>query len=457
MCGVHAAISKGRTPLLPQTILDGLALLQHRGKDGYGIVWSCDGKCEVLKAPGLVSEATLSLKHADAYLGHNRYSTSGGYMEMTEVSLCEQQPLRGEMNGEPFWLVHNGNIPGIDGHDTQQILRQISSFQTDNMESALISLVKLLPAAYSLIVLFRGTLYGVRDRFGVRPLCIGENEEAFFLSSETRGLGKVPAVRNVSPGEVVRLGRTLESVYVDPSAQLSLCTFELLYFSHEDSILDGYHVKAVREKLANVMATKEAPDIVSSAPVVVGVPETGITLGQAYARTLGLDYAQLISTAPKATRTFIAKTSQDRRKGCLDKFVYNERELCGRDVVIVDDTIVRGTVISAIIERLNGIGVRKIHVRIPAPPVIDVCYMGIAIRSKDELIKHGRSIEQVREKIGANTLSYPSVEEVAQFVPKKSYNHCFSGRLVPSMLSSISTGCHNQDTSQTSSLAHRHF
>jgi glutamine phosphoribosylpyrophosphate amidotransferase len=98
-------------------------------------------------------------------------------------------------------------------------------------------------------------------------------------------------------------------------------------------------VKAVREKLANVMATKEAPDIVSSAPVVVGVPETGITLGQAYARTLGLEYAQLISTAPKATRTFIAKTSQDRRKACLDKFVYNEPELCGRDVVIVDDRI----------------------------------------------------------------------------------------------------------------------
>ena len=446
MCGVHAGISKGKVYLPPHTILEGLARLQHRGKDGYGIVQSVSGQCEMFKAPGLVSEANISLDDADAYLGHNRYSTSGDYMGKGEISLAEQQPLQGEIRGEPFWLVHNGNIPGADGHDTQQIAGQISSFPTGDMETALISLVKLLPAAYSLIVLFRGALYGVRDRFGVRPLCIGESEDAFFLSSETRGLGEVRTVRNVSPGEVVRLGKSLESLYVDPRAKLSLCTFEILYFSHEVSVLDGYHVKGVREKLATMVATKESSYIVKTAPVVVGIPETGITLGRAYAKTLGLQYGQFVSKAPRATRTFIVKTSQDRRKACLDKFVYDERALRGRDVVIVDDTIVRGTVISAIIERLKEIGVGEIHVRIPAPPVIDVCYLGIAIRTKAELIKPGRSIEQVREKIGADTLSYLTIEEVAQFVPEKSYNHCFRGKLDPDMLVSTSSDFRSQDT-----------
>ena len=214
---------------------------------------------------------------------------------------------------------------------------------------------------------------------------------------------------------------------------MSLCTFEILYFSNENSIIDGYHIKKIREQLSTKLADKE--DIALNNHIVIGIPLTGILLGKAYARRLDLIYEQWITKNPKMDRTFIIKTDKERKAACMKKFYYDVLELKGRNVIIVDDTIVRGTVITAIIKKLREIGVNEIHVRIPAPPVIDRCLLGISIQDKRELIKTNRSVEQVCKAINADSLKYLTLEDISDVVPEKSYNHCFSGYIDERILS----------------------
>ena len=456
MCGVFALIARENNPAYLKVMIEGLKLLQHRGKDGFGIVSSTKTGYDSMKLPGMITEKadeiTNGLQHNGAmYVGHNRYSTSGKYLGKKNIDLCELQPLEGDFNGEPFWLVHNGNIPGLRQHDTTFILNSISEHPSGNMESSLIALMESVSAAYCLVVLYRDSLYAMRDRYGIRPLCVGANESITCISSESRGLGEIPMVRNVAPGEIVRISACdMTTIYTHPETSLSLCTFEILYFSHEDSMLDGYSVKDTRMKLARTLASIDKCTL-KGTPIVVGIPETGVILGQSYARELGLEYEQLITKNPSSSRTFIVKTKEDREKACLEKFLYSEKHLHGRDTIIVDDTIVRGTVITSIIKRLKSIGVGEIHVRIPAPPVTDVCHLGISIQSKDELVKTGRTVEEIRSHIGATSLRYLELSDLDGLVPKKSYNHCFSGWIDPKIMktTSISNDCHSQDTLQT--------
>ena len=469
MCGIYAIISKTDKSLDPLEIINGLQNLQHRGKDGFGIVYTnyYNNTSHVIKKSGMINESATILdelnskaKNTNIYIGHNRYSTSGGYLGKSQISLTEQQPLRFELNqisdtvpslsdtnhpATPLWLVHNGNIPLIKGHDTLHIINHIINNTYDNIEDALISLINNIPAAYSLIILHKDTIYIIRDRFGIRPLCVYESNDNFYVSSESCSLPLLTSNnqsvlgpeqwRDVIPGEIIRIKKnTLESIYLHPQSQLSLCTFEILYFSHENSILDKYNVKKIRQNLATKLALLEDYSIVSNSDVVIGIPDTGITLGKAYAKHLGLEYQQLITKNPRASRTFIVKSVKDRKNACINKFIYQEDKLYGKNVIIVDDTIVRGTVISAIIERLKNIGVKQIHIRIPAPPVIDVCHLGISIQNKEELIITGHTIEEVREKIKATSLRYLQVKDISEILPEKSYNHCFTSYIDPIIL-----------------------
>ena len=254
------------------------------------------------------------------------------------------------------------------------------------------------------------------------------------MSSESYGLGNIPFLRDVYPGEILKIDDNgITSIYTHPRSQVSLCTFEILYFLNEHNITDGYDITHIRKQLAYTLAKKE--QLLDKKYIVVGIPLTGILLGKAYAKYLNVEYRQYITKNSNISRTFIEKTNEERKITCRKKFIYDEIGLKNNNIIIVDDTIVRGNVITTIIQNLRNLGVNEIHIRIPAPPVIDRCLLGISIQSKKELIITNRTIDQVRKKINADSLRYLTLEDISPFLPKKSYNHCFSGYIEKEIVS----------------------
>ena len=252
-------------------------------------------------------------------------------------------------------------------------------------------------------------------------------------------MGDTPFLRDVMPGEVLKIDNNgITSIFVHPKNQLSLCTFEILYFANENSFIDGYCIKDIRKQLAIKLAKRE--EFTEKDYIVIGIPSTGMLLGQSYANVLGLDYRQWITKNPNIDRTFILKTDKERKEACMKKFFYDRIQLKGKKVIIVDDTIVRGNVIGSIIENLRNIGVSEVHVRIPAPPVVEKCILGISIQHKKELIATNRNVKEVSKKINADSLSYLSLYDISDMVPPKSYNLCFSGYVDKNIIS-----CSNED------------
>ena len=276
-------------------------------------------------------------------------------------------------------------------------------------------------------------LYALRDRFGIRPLCVGEKNDKFYISSESCAFDdNVNYLRDVNPGELIKIDENgIESLYIHKDAKVNLCTFEILYFLNEESYVDGLRIKNIRKNLGKILANKE--DILNKEDkdyIVVGIPLTGILYGKSYAKHLGLDYEQLINKNKNISRTFIILNNSERKKACNNKFIYDETKIKDKKIVIVDDTIVRGNVIKAIINNLKKCGAKEIHVRIPAPPVIDVCELGISIQTKEELIMNNKTVDEVCDEIGADSLKYLDVVDLEYF-PKDSYNQCFTGFINP--------------------------
>jgi len=425
MCGIFAIFSSTENKNIGDEIVNGMELLQHRGKDGYGIAYYTSDHFDVIKKEGRINMKELSID-SRCCVGHNRYSTSGYTIDNGEIIKNELQPLKGSIGTHTYYLVHNGNIPSARGHDTTRLVELIDSLKGMDIEQILIFIVKTIPAAYCLILLFENKLYIVRDRYGIRPMCLGQYKHSYYVSSESHGLGDVPFLRDVTPGEVLRIDDNgITSIFVHPMNQLSLCTFEILYFANENSVIDGYNIKNIRKKLAIKLAAREG--LTDKDYIVIGIPATGILLGQTYANEAGLDYRQWITKNPNVDRTFILKTDKERKEACMKKFFYDKVHLKGKKVILVDDTIVRGNVICAIIENLRNLGVTEVHVRIPAPPVVERCILGISIQSKKELIATNRSVNEISKEINADSLSYLLLNDISDLVPPKSYNLCFSG------------------------------
>ena len=438
MCGIFAIFSSSENKNIGNEMINGLRLLQHRGKDGYGIAYYDNNIFNSIKKEGRININKLSI-NSRCCVGHNRYSTSGYTIDSGKIVEDELQPLKGSVESEAYYLVHNGNIPSAQGHDTSCLVDLIDSLKGMNIENILTFIVKTIPAAYCLILLFESKLYVVRDRYGIRPVCLGQSEHGYYVSSESHGLGDVPFMRDVTPGEVLRIDENgITSIFVHPKSQLSLCTFEILYFANENSVIDSYNIKTIRKQLSIRLATREK--LTEKDYIVIGIPSTGRLLGQTYADVAGLDYRQLITKNPNIDRTFILKTDKERKEACMNKFFYAKSQLKGKKVILVDDTIVRGNVICVIIENLRSIGVTEVHVRIPAPPVVERCILGISIQDKKELIATNRSVNEISKKINADSLSYLSLNDISDLIPPKSYNLCFSGCVDKSIIT-----CSNED------------
>ena len=438
MCGIFAIFNNKYNNNL-QELFYSLQKLQHRGKDGYGIVYFYDNSSLITtKGEGELNNDILERMNnikSKSCMGHLRYSTSGSTIKNGLLKRTELQPIRGfdDHSGSPFYIAHNGNIPNIENHDTTYI-KNLLEKDKDDMENKLIKLINEIPAAFSIILLTHdNVLYAVRDRFGIRPLCIGHDNDKYYISSESCAFGNnVNYLRDVKPGELIRIDDNgLHSIYIHEKSQLNLCTFEILYFLNEKSYVDGLQIKNVRKNLGKILANKE--DILNeniNDYTVIGIPLTGILYGKSYAETLGINYQQLVHKNEKISRTFIILDELQRKKACDDKFFYDKNNIKNKKLIIVDDTIVRGNIIKAIIRNLKRCGAKEIHVRIPAPPVIDICELGICIQDKKELIMNNKTVEEVCREIKADSLKYLEIEDLEHF-PSNSYNQCFSGYIDP--------------------------
>ncbi|MDO4167027.1 MAG: amidophosphoribosyltransferase [Eubacteriales bacterium] len=430
------------------SIYYGLFSLQHRGQESCGIAVSqTDGalrNSQVCKGMGLVNEVFdaehLEKMAGDIGVGHVRYSTAG-------ASIPENtQPLVLNYIKGTLMVAHNGNL--VNALDLRQELELNGAIFHTSVDSEVIAYliarerlhvgkveeaVKLamgrIKGAYSLVVASPRKLIGARDPFGFRPLCIGKRDNAYFLSSESCALDTVGAefVRDVEPGEIVTINA--QGIHSDKSmvtGQYSRCIFEYIYFARPDSYIDGISVHSSRLTAGRILAQDHPVE----ADIVVGVPESGNAAAMGYSMESGIPYGTAFVKNSYVGRTFIKPKQSSRESSVRVKLNALREVVRGKRVVMIDDSIVRGTTSARIVKMIKDAGATEVHVRISSPPFRYPCYFGTDVPSSDQLIAYHHSVEEVAEMIGADSLGYLNADRLAELVEgDMGYCHaCFSGQ-----------------------------
>lgn len=432
------------------SIYYGLFALQHRGQESCGIAVSDTmgpkGKVSTYKDMGLLNEAftpdILGGLKGDIGVGHVRYSTAGSSTRENA------QPLVLNYVKGTLGLAHNGNL--INAPELRKELEYTGAiFQTTidseviayhiarerlnskTVEEAVGRAMKKIKGAYSLIVMSPRKLIGARDPFGFRPLCIGKRDNCYILASETCALDTIGAefVRDVEPGEIVTISpdKEIESdkSLCLPKENHGRCVFEYIYFARPDSILDGVSVYHSR-----IMAGKFlAMDSPVEADIVTGVPESGNCAAMGYAMESGIPYAAAFVKNTYVGRTFIKPKQKNRESSVQVKLNPIREVVQGKKVIMIDDSIVRGTTSDRIVKMLRDAGAKEVHVRISSPPFLWPCYFGTDVPAREQLIAYNRSIKEIREAIGADSLGYLKIERLSEIVNGKEIcKGCFTGQ-----------------------------
>ena len=424
----------------------GLYALQHRGQESAGIATSNNGEFALRTGMGLVSqvfdEEDLAFLRGEIALGHTRYSTAGGSME------CNAQPIivRDAESDAPIALAHNGNLTNaevlradleaqgivFDGTaDSELIAHLLAIAPGGTWEERFHYVMRRIEGAYSLAIMTRDTLFAVRDPLGVRPLCIGKMENGWVVASESCALEHlgVPFVRDVEPGEVIQIDsaglRSFKPVAV-PNREAA-CTFEYTYFARPDSRINGTLVYSARERMGAVLAREHPVD----ADIVIGVPDSATPAAIGYARESGIPYREGLIKNRYVGRTFIQPDQRIRDAGVSLKFNALSEVLAGKRVVVVDDSIVRGTTTPRIVSLLRRAGVREVHFRITTPPISSPCYFGVDMATRSELIAANQTVSEINAHIGSDSLGFLSLEGLMKAIGRgqdKLCNACFTGR-----------------------------
>ncbi|MCI9083862.1 MAG: amidophosphoribosyltransferase [Lachnospiraceae bacterium] len=430
------------------TIYYGLFALQHRGQESCGIAVSRTSgppkNINVSKGMGLVNEVFtqdgLAKMQGDIGVGHVRYSTAGASTRENA------QPLVLNYVKGTLALAHNGNL--INANELREELEYTGAiFQTTidseviayhiarerlaskTVEEAVRRAAEKLKGAFSLVVASPRKLVGARDPFGFKPLCIGKRDNAYMIASETCALETVGAefVRDILPGEVVTI--TPEGISSDTSLCLprekeARCIFEYIYFARPDSHIDGVSVYASRIRAGRFLAI-DAP---AEADLVVGVPESGNAAALGYSLQSGIPYGTAFVKNSYVGRTFIKPGQSSRESSVRVKLNVLREAVKGKRIIMIDDSIVRGTTSDRIVQMLRDAGAREVHVRISSPPFLHPCYFGTDIPEREQLIAHNRSMEDIREIIGADSLGYLKMERLTEMAEGRSIcKGCFTG------------------------------
>jgi len=428
-CGVFGIIDYDGNDVT-RSIYYGLGALQHRGQESAGIA-VCDmngpkGNITFHKAMGLVSEVfredTLTTLQGNIGVGHVRYSTTGS------SSVFNAQPFVLNYLKGTLALVHNGNITNSDNiknelqnegtvfhgtSDSEVIAYKIvkTRLKAPSIEEAVKQVAGELKGGYALIVMSPRKLVGVRDPFGIKPLCLGKIENGYVLASESCALTVVGAeyVRDIEPGEVITITKEgIESDFSLKGDQRAHCIFEYIYFARLDSTMDGINIYDARINGGRALARRYPVDV----DLVSGVPDSGLVAAEGYAKELGIPFELVFQKNSYVGRTFIKPTQEERERAVHLKLSVLESVVKGKRLVLIDDSIVRGTTMANLVKMLRKAGAREVHVRISSPPFLYPCYYGTDIPSNSQLIANSLSPEEICERIGADSLGYMLIEDL---------------------------------------------
>jgi len=436
-CGVFGVYAEGED--VARLTYFGLFGLQHRGQESAGIAVS-DGTCvRVYKGMGLVSrvfdEKILHDLAGHIAIGHNRYSTTGSSV------IQNAQPIVCESNFGTIAIGHNGNLINTaelrseleasgetfeSTSDTEVIARIIARSGARTIEDAIQETMHEISGAYSLVILTRDKLIGVRDPYGIRPLCIGRfNHRHYIFSSETCALSLVGAkfMREIEPGEMVVVDKFgLNEIQAMPTARHALCVFEFIYFARPDSLMYHRTLHQARQRMGHELA-REHP---AEAHVVIPIPDTGTPAAIGYAAASRIPYGEGVIKNRYVHRTFIEPNQRMRDLGVRMKFNPVKETLNGKRVVMVEDSIVRGTTTKPTVKLLRDAGAVEVHVRISSPPIKYPCFYGIDMAMQKELIAANMTVEEIRQYIGADSLGYLSIQGLVRAIGLKRDKFCLA-------------------------------
>lgn len=443
-CGVFGVMSTKRENVACIAYY-GLYALQHRGQESCGIVVNDDGVFSSYKDLGLVSEVfskdTLAhLSAGNMAVGHVRYGTTGG----TTRNNC--QPIEVNHQKGKMALAHNGNLSNalelrdklelsgaifLTTSDTETIAYVVTRERlvTPSIEKAVSNAMYSLEGAYSLILMSATKMIAVRDPYGFRPLCYGQmSDGAYVIASESCALTAVGAafVRDVLPGEILvfsESGVESRKEHCDKQKRKT-CIFEYIYFARPDSVIDGVSVSKSRVRAGEILAENYPAD----ADIVIGVPDSGLEAALGFSRASGIPYGIGLIKNKYIGRTFISPGQNERMDQVRIKLSPVKNVIEGKRVVLIDDSIVRGTTSKRIVKLLREAGAKEIHMRISAPPFLHPCYYGTDIDSEENLIACHHSMEEIAEIIGVDSLGYLPLENLNQLVESEDYcAACFNG------------------------------
>jgi len=421
----------------------GLFALQHRGQEACGIAVSDGSKIGIHKDVGMISQVftpqNLAPLGGHYAIGHTRYSTTGSSLSRNA------QPFLIDTKHGPLAVGHNGNL--VNAIQLRQELMQRGVGMSSTSDSEVITMMlagaegagwneriqtcmRRWVGAYSLVVLTRDGVYAVRDPWGFHPLSIGMLPKGGQVAaSETGALETIgcTAIREVQPGEIVALNDDALHVHqaLPPKAPLALCTFESIYFSRPDSIWDGRSVHSVRQNLGRQLAREAGVP----ADVVIPVPDSAIPAAIGYSQESGVPFNNGFIKNRYIGRTFIEPTESLRQQGVALKFNVLEENIRGKRMVIIDDSIVRGTTTGPLVRLLENAGAAEVHLRITCPQIAHPCFMGVDMGTYDQLISHRKNLEELRQHLGCTTLQFLSLEGMMRAIGRNGgyCNACFTG------------------------------
>src|SRR6202049_3080808 len=433
-CGITAVYAPGED--VARLVYFGLYALQHRGQESAGIAvgngTSIDSHREMGLITGVFDEEILVRLKGDFAIGHTRYSTTGSSI------VVNAQPFVEESDLGPFAFAHNGNLTNADElaltlpddvrmsatSDSEVLAKIIARAEGATWTEKIKAAMRVAEGAYSVVMCTRDAIYGFRDPWGVRPLCIGTyGDHGYMIASESCALATVGAhyLRELAAGEVVVVDaggiRTEHTEVMKPPA---LCMFEYIYFARPDSVLSGRSIYMARYEMGRALARQHPTD----ADVVMAIPDSAIPGGIGYAAESGIPYVEGLIKNRYIGRTFISPDQRMRNQGVRLKFNPVVENLRGQRVVVVDDSIVRGTTTPRIVSLLRDVGVREVHLRITSPPIVHPCYLGVDMATYAELIAANLTVEQICEKVGADSLGYLSIENLVASTGRERGDFC---------------------------------
>jgi amidophosphoribosyltransferase len=435
MCGVFGIRAPGRD--VARLTYFGMYALQHRGQESAGIAVSDGRRVTALREMGLVSqvfdESKLRALIGEAAIGHTRYSTTGS------ATWQNSQPIVRHRPGRTVALGHNGNLTNtaelrdellergvhLDSTSDTEVICALIAEHPGSLREATIEAMSRIRGAFAAVVLAPEAVIGFRDPDGIRPLVLGDLDGHPVLASETPALDIIGAraVRELQPGELAILdadGVHVEQAVPPRRGGEALCIFEHIYFARPDARMSGESLHAARERMGERLAAEAPVD----ADVVIPVPDSGTPAAIGYARAAGLPFGDGLIKNRYVGRTFIQPNEELREVGLRLKFNPLPHVLDGKRVVVVDDSIVRGTTTRKIVSLLREAGAREVHLRVSSPPIVSPCFYGIDMATPEQLIAAGRDIDEVRARIGADSLAYLSLEGLQLAIERPAAGFC---------------------------------